>query len=126
MKAVSAVSLPRNWGGMPRMSAVFMDSLYGLIRRSTGAFWSRSEVSVSFLVTVSRPFSRLERPARSAQSPGCASAYPKSRSCAVRGTSVLMARLFTDRMRSPGFTAAPARTTVVIGARTALAAVRLT
>ena len=51
MIGVSAVPLPRNWGGIPRISAVFMGPVYALARTDTGPFWSRNEVSGSFLVT---------------------------------------------------------------------------
>jgi hypothetical protein len=41
----------RNWGGIPRISAVFMDLLYALARTSTGPFWSHGGVFGVFLVT---------------------------------------------------------------------------
>ena len=51
MIAISAVPLPRTWGGIPRISADFMGLVYALARTDTGSFWSRSGVSGSFLVT---------------------------------------------------------------------------
>jgi len=68
MIAISAVSLPRNWGGIPRISAVFMDLVYALARTDTGPIWSRSEVSGSFLVTESRVIQASRTPARGARS----------------------------------------------------------
>ena len=38
---ISAVAPTRNWGKMPRISAVFMVLFYALARTSTGRFWSR-------------------------------------------------------------------------------------
>ena len=51
MIAISVVPLPRNRGGIPRISAVFMRLVYALARTDTGSFWSRRFVSGAFLVT---------------------------------------------------------------------------
>ena len=50
---ISAVAPTRNWGKMPQISAVFMNSFYALARTDTGQFWLRKGVFGAFLVTAS-------------------------------------------------------------------------
>ena len=49
--AISAVPLPRNCSGIPRISTVFIGRVYALAPTHTGPSWPRSRVFVSFLVT---------------------------------------------------------------------------
>jgi hypothetical protein len=51
---VSAVLPTRNWGGIPRISAVLMYTVYALARNSTGRFRSRCGAFGPFLVTFQR------------------------------------------------------------------------